>query len=58
MVIIVGGGGAGAVVEEAGFRAEDAKRYQGVAACIFWSIVAHSAFNVYFAWYAVGGLGT
>ena len=34
-----GGGVAGEVgEEEAEFRAEDAKRYLGVAACIFWSI--------------------
>ena len=32
-------------------------RYSGVAYCIFFSIVAHSAFNMYFSFYAVGGLG-
>ena len=32
-------------------------RYSGVAYCIFFSIIAHSAFNMYFSFYAVGGLG-
>ena len=36
---------------EAIWRVEDARRYNGVAACIFWSLIAHTAFNVCFAWW-------
>lgn len=32
-------------------------RYAGVAYCIFFSLIAHSAFNMYFSFYAVGGMG-
>mmetsp|Transcript_40241 Transcript_40241/g.95544 ORF Transcript_40241/g.95544 Transcript_40241/m.95544 type:complete len:392 (+) Transcript_40241:238-1413(+) len=39
------------------YRLNDARRYSGVAYCFFFSLVAHTAFNVYFAWYASGGLG-
>ncbi|EKX32499.1 hypothetical protein GUITHDRAFT_166693 [Guillardia theta CCMP2712] len=39
------------------FRLQQAKMYDGTAHCVSFSLIAHCAFNVYFAWYASGGLG-